>query len=136
MFLLDTNVVSELRKGSRAHAGVVAWIEATNDEALFLSVLVAGELRQGVERLRLRDPPQAERLDAWLRTLVDDYAERLLPIDLRIAELWGRFNVPDPISTVDGLLAATAIVHDFTLVTRNARDVERTGVRVYNPFGS
>jgi predicted nucleic acid-binding protein len=134
MFLLDTNVVSELRKGSRANAGVRAWIASADEQALFLSVLVAGELRQGVERLRVRDPVQAERLDSWLRALMEGYAERLLPVDARIAELWGRLNVPTPISAIDGLLAATAIVHDLTLVTRNARDVERTGARVHNPF--
>jgi toxin FitB len=135
MFLLDTNVVSELRKGSRADAGVLEWMSSAEDEALFLSVVVAGELRQGVERLRLRDPAQAERLDHWLRALIDDYADRLLPVDLRVAELWGRLNVPNPISAVDGLLAATAMVYDLTLVTRNVRDVERTGVRVHDPFG-
>ena len=134
MFLLDTNVVSELRKGSRADAGLLAWIVPIDDTALFLSVLVVGELRQGVERLRLRDAPQAERLDRWLLTLVNDYADRILQIDLSVADLWGRMNVPSPISAIDGLLAATAIVHDLTLVTRNVKDVERTGVRIHNPF--
>lgn len=134
MFLLDTNVVSELRKGARANARVRSWFAELDDSALFLSVLVAGELRQGVERVRLRDAAQAEHLDRWLRRLVDDYASRLLPVDTRVAELWGRLNVPDPISTVDGLLAATAIVHDLTLVTRNVKDVARTGVRLFNPF--
>ena len=136
MFLLDTNVVSELRKGSRADPGVVAWITQIDDADLFLSVVVSGELRQGVERLRLRDAVQAESLDRWLRALNDEYAERLLPVDSRIADLWGRLNAPDPISAVDGLLAATAIVHGLTFVTRNVRDVERTGVRLHNPFRS
>jgi toxin FitB len=134
MFLLDTNVVSELRKGSRADPGVVEWFASVADADLFLSVVVAGELRQGVERLRLRDARQAERLDHWLHSLIDDYAERLLPVDARVADLWGRLNVPDPISTLDGLLAATAIVHDLTLVTRNVKDVERTSARIHNPF--
>jgi predicted nucleic acid-binding protein len=134
MFLLDTNVVSELRKGARANEHVLAWLAPIDGADLFFSVLVVGELRQGVERLRLRDASQAERLDRWLRKLVDDYAARLLPVDERVAELWGRLNVPDPISAVDGLLAATAIVHDLTLVTRNVRHVERTGVRFLNPF--
>lgn len=134
MFLLDTNVVSELRKGSRANAGVVEWITSIDDTNLFLSVLVTGELRQGVERLRLRDVAQAEALDRWLRALTDDYAERLLPVDSRVADVWGRLNAPDPISMVDGLLAATAMVHDLTLVTRNVKDVERTGVRWHDPF--
>ncbi len=134
MFLLDTNVVSELRKGHRANAGVLAWIAPIDDAALFLSVVVTGELRQGVERLRLRDAAQAERLDRWLGALMDDYADRVLPVDLRVADVWGRLNVPNPVSAVDGLLAATAIVHDLTLVTRNVKDVERTGARLHNPF--
>lgn len=134
MFLLDTNVISELRKGARANPGVTAWIAGVDDSDLFLSVLVAGELRQGVERLRLRDPTAAARIDRWYAALIDGYAHRLLPVDAQVAELWGRLNVPDPISAVDGLLAATAIVHGLTLVTRNVKDVARTGVNLHNPF--
>lgn len=134
MFLLDTNVVSELRKGARANPGVAAWIAEVDDNELFLSVLVAGELRQGVERLKLRDAPSAARLDRWCGALIDGYADRLLPVDVRVADLWGRMNAPDPISAVDGLLAATAIVHGLTLVTRNVKDVARTGVKLHNPF--
>ena len=133
-YLLDTNVVSELRKGKRANRGVLEWFASVDPEDLFLSVLVAGELRQGVERLRLRDPAQAEPLERWLTTMVSDYASRLLVIDAQVAALWGRLNVPDPIAAVDGLLAATALVHGLTLVTRNVRDVERTGVATLNPF--
>lgn len=136
MFLLDTNVVSELRKGARANAGLREWISPIDDADLFLSVLVAGELRQGVERVRSRDPKQAAHLDQWLHTLLDGYSERLLPIDGRVADLWGRLNVHDPISTVDGLLAATALVHDLTLVTRNVKEVGRTSARIHNPFTS
>jgi predicted nucleic acid-binding protein len=134
MFLLDTNVVSELRKGARANPGVAAWIAKVDESDLFLSVLVAGELRQGVERLRLRDAPAAASLDRWCGALIDGYADRLLPIDARIADLWGRLNAPDPISAVDGLLAATAIAHGLTLVTGNVKDVARTGVMLHNPF--
>lgn len=134
MFLLDTNVVSELRKGARANPGVAAWIAEVDDNALFLSVLVAGELRQGVERLRLRDATAAAHLDRWCIALIDGYTDRLLPVDARIADLWGRLNVPDPISAVDGLLAATAIVHGLTLVTRNVRHVARSGATLHNPF--
>jgi hypothetical protein len=134
LFLLDTTVVSELRKGSKADAGLIEWIAPIDDAVLFLSVLVTGELRQGVERLRLRDAPQAQRLDRWLLTLLNDYSDRILPVDLPVADLWGRMNVPNPISAVDGLLAATAIEHNLTLVTRNEKDVERTGVRIHNPF--
>jgi len=134
MFLLDTNVLSELRKGTRANEQVRSWFMDVADQDLFLSVLVAGELRQGVERVRLRDATQAEHLERWLQRLVDDYADRLLTVDTHVAELWGRLNVPDPIPAIDGLLAATAIVHDLTLVTRNVKDVNRTGVRLLNPF--
>ena len=134
MFLLDTNILSELRKGARADERVRSWFGLRDDADLFLSVLVAGELRQGVERVRLRDAAQAEHLDRWLRRLIDDYTERLLPVDERVAELWGRLNVPDPISTVDGLLAATAIVHGLTLVTRDVKPVQHTGARLLNPF--
>lgn len=135
-FLLDTNVVSELRKGKRAHPGVTGWIAGVGDEDLFLSVLVAGEIRQGVEAVRTRDPVSAARLERWLSTLIESYAERILPVDLGVATLWGRLNVPEPTPAVDGLLAATAIVHGLTLVTRNTRDVARTGVQIVNPFAA
>lgn len=134
MYLLDTNVVSELRKGTRADAGVSAWIASIDDRELYLSVLVLGEIRQGVERLRLRDPAGAARLDRWLGDLADHHAARLLSVDAHVAELWGRMNLPDPVPAIDGLLAATAIVHDLTLVTRDLRDVERCGARLFNPF--
>lgn len=133
-FLLDTNVVSELRKGSRANEGVSAWCANADPSDLFLSVLVVGELRQGIEQLRRRDPTAAQRLDRWLAVTVESYADRVIPIDGRVADLWGRLSVPDPLPPVDGLLAATAIAHGMTLVTRNVRQVERTGVDVHNPF--
>jgi hypothetical protein len=104
------------------------------DQELFLSVLVVGEIRQGVEAVRTRDPVSAARLERWLSTLIESYAERILPVDLGVATLWGRLNVPEPTPAVDGLLAATAIVHGLTLVTRNTRDVARTGVQLVNPF--
>jgi len=133
-FLLDTNVVSEVRKGVRADRRVMGWLEEVDADDLRLSVLVLGELRQGVERLRSRDVVSARHLDRWLHGLAERYAGRILPIDEPVAQLWGRLNVPDPLPAVDGLLAATALVHDLTLVTRNTRDVARTGVRVLNPF--
>jgi predicted nucleic acid-binding protein len=133
-FLVDTNVLSELRKGPRANAGVLSWFRSVDDAALHLSVLVLGELRQGVERLRRRDPPAAAKLDRWLHELIERHADRTLPVDAAVAERWGRLNVPDPIPAVDGLLAATALVHSLTLVTRNVRDVRRTGVRHIDPF--
>jgi len=101
---------------------------------VFLSVLVVGEIRQGIERLARRDPDQAEIYKNWLSQLVDGYGDRLVPITVRIAEKWGRLNVPDPVPVVDGLMAATALVHDWTLVTRNVSDVTSTGVRLLDPF--
>ena len=133
-YLLDTNVVSELRKGARTNSGVRTWVDTVDTDSLFLSVLVVGELRQGLERVRRRDPASAEALERWLQRLVDDYDDRIIRIDIGVAELWGRLNVPEPLAAVDGLLAATALVHDLTLVTRNIHDVQRTGVRLLNPF--
>jgi toxin FitB len=133
-YLLDTNVVSELRKRTRASDAVSSWFAEVDTNDLFLSALVVGELRQGTERIRRRDPVAAERLERWMLALVESYGERILPVDQRIAELWGRLNVPDPLPAVDGLLAATALVHDLTLVTRDTRQVARTGVRLHDPF--
>jgi predicted nucleic acid-binding protein len=133
-FLLDTNVVSELRKGRRSNTGVSRWFSSVDERDLQLSVLVVGELRQGVERIRRRDATAAQRLDRWLVALVEGFSDRILPIDARVADIWGVLNVPDPLPAVDGLLAATAIAHDLTFVTRNERHVARTGVRLINPF--
>jgi toxin FitB len=133
-FVLDTNIVSEARKGSRADAGVMRWLSSVAAGDLYLSVLVIGEIRQGIEGLRGRDPVQADHLEAWLSGLRRRYADRLLPIDLEIAEEWGRMKAPDPISSRDGLMAATARVRNMTFVTRNTSDVARTGVSLLNPF--
>lgn len=132
-WLLDTNIVSELRKGERTHPRLRAWFADADEDALFTSVLVLGELRRGIESLRRRDVPSALALELWLAALTDGFAERILPVDRIVAEEWGRINVPDPVPTIDGLLAATARVHGLTLVTRNTRDVARTGVPVLDP---
>ena len=134
-FLLDTNVVSEIRKEA-PDPGVATWFASVPADRLFLSVLVVGEIRQGIERLARRDPAQAEIYEHWLSQLVDGYGDRLVPITVRIAEEWGRLNVPDPVPVVDGLMAATALVHDWTLVTRNISDVTSTGVRLLDPFSA
>ncbi len=132
--LIDTNVLAELRKGTRANARVQAWFEALDADDIALSVVTIGEIRRGVENIRRRDVPTARALDRWLRSLLRDHAHRILDIDQRVAEEWGRLNVPDPLPVVDGLLAATARVHDLTLATRNVKDVVRTGIDVVNPF--
>lgn len=132
-YLLDTNILSELRKpGGDAH--VKAWFAGVPDTTLYISALVLGEIRQGIELLRRRDPVQAAGLEAWIVTVRSAYANRIVPITAEVAEEWGQLNVPDPLPPVDGLLAATARVHGWTLVTRNTAQVERTGVRLLNPF--
>ena len=133
MYLLDTNVVSELRK-STCDPHVRRWFRANEAEAFYVSVLVLGEIRRGVELLRPRDPQHAARLDAWLTQLHDTYAARRLPITVAIAERWGRLNAIRPLSTVDSLLAATALEHGLTLVTRNVADYSGTDVALVNPF--
>lgn len=132
-WLVDTNVISELRKGDRANAGVRAWFAAARPDELYTSVLVLGEIRRGVESVRRRDATAAEALEHWLGRLADGFADRILLVDATVADRWGALNVPDPVPTVDGLLAATALVHDLTLVTRNVRDVAGTGVRLLDP---
>lgn len=132
-WLLDTNVVSELRKGDRANPGVRAWFADVDDEDVFTSVLVLGEIRRGIESIRRRDAAAALAIEQWLIRMATGFGDRVLPIDARVADRWGALNVPDPIPTVDGLLAATALVHDLTLVTRNAKDVAGTGVQVLDP---
>jgi predicted nucleic acid-binding protein len=134
--LLDTNVVSELRKGKRTHPRVRAWFESVADADLHLSVLVVGELRRGIERVRAKDARQATALERWLQRLTREHADRILPIDRRVAEQWGRFSAERNGSPVDVLMAATAFVHELVLVTRNTRDVAWTGVSCMNPFES
>ena len=133
-YLVDTNVLSELRKGKRCDKNVAKWFAAVEEEDLFLSVLVIGELQRGVNRIRRRDEEAAAALERWLAKLTGKFEDRILPVTLPIARLWGSFGVPDPVPTVDGLLAATAAYHDLVLATRNAKDVERTGVPTRNPF--
>lgn len=135
-FLLDTNVLSELRKGPRANAHVRAWIEDVDDNALFMSVLVVGEIRRGIENLRRRDAASARALDRWLARLEQAYGERVLQVDRGIADDWGRLDAAFGLPAIDGLLAATARVHGLVLVTRNTKDVGRAGIAVLNPFES
>ncbi len=132
--LLDTNVVSELRKGPRADPSVVEWFEGVAEEEIHLSVLAVGELRRGIERLRGRDARQAGALETWLRQVVRQHAERILPVDSRVAEQWGRLTAVRSGSVIDTLMAATAQVFDLVLVTRNVKDVAWTGVSCLDPF--
>jgi predicted nucleic acid-binding protein len=134
-YLLDTNIVSEVRKQSRANPSVMTWLKSVDDDDLFLSVLVLGEIRKGIELARNNDPAKAMALESWLKKLEEKFTDRVLPITPAIAEQWGRLSAIQPISTIDGLLAASAIIHDLTFVTRNTADVSGSGVRCLNPFG-
>jgi hypothetical protein len=113
---------------------VVAWFDAVDGDELLLSVLTIGELRAGVERLRRRDPAQAEAIAAWMATLVQTYADFLVPIDAEIARRWGELSAARPLPVVDGLLAASADVRGAVLVTRNTKDFVGLAVTLLNPF--
>ena len=134
-YLLDTNIISELRKGERADPNVSSWFGGLADEEIYLSVLTIGEIRRGVESVRRRDPDSAGALDSWVARLNEAHRDRILPVDRAIAEEWGRMNAPDPLPVVDGLLAATAKVVGLTLVTRNIADVACADVDLFDPFG-
>ena len=133
-FLLDTNVISEIRKRERANPNVARWVEATDPSAIGTSVLVLAEIRRGVELKRRHDPTQADALDRWFATMRARLGDRVIGIDEPIAEAWAAMSVPHPLPLVDGLLAATAQVRGLTLVTRNVADISRTGVAVLDPF--
>lgn len=132
-YLLDTNVVSEIRR-SRPDPGVVAWFDGLGQGDVFVSVLTLGEIRLGIVRLRRRDPEQAEVLDRWLSQLRRSYADRVLPVTDVVAERWALLNERRPLPVVDGLLAATAVVNDAVLVTRNTADLQGVDVPLLNPF--
>jgi toxin FitB len=135
-FLVDTNVISEVRKGRWCNTSVAAWWSTVAEDQIFMSVLTIGEIRKGVENLRRRDDRTARVLDEWLSWLISHHWNRILPVELDIVEEWGRLSVPDPLPAVDGLLAATAKVRGLTLATRNVADMARTGVDLFNPWQS
>jgi len=132
-YLLDTNVISETRK-TRADGGVVAFLSAAQAAGLFLSVLTLGELRKGVAARRRTDPFAADQIGAWVDGIETTFADRVLPIDAATARLWGEFSAQRSLPVIDTLIAATAISRGLTLVTRNTRDVESTGVPLINPW--
>lgn len=135
MFLLDTNVLSELRRGDHCNVGVSRWYAGVQYADLFISALVIGEIRKGIARLRRRqDYRQAEFLEVWLETSRDFFADRILPVDAAVADAWGEMFAIRNVSAVDGLLAATAITHGLTLVTRNIAHVQGLGADLLNPF--
>ena len=138
VYLIDTNIISEARKKDKADLGVRRFLARVMAEEvpIYLSVVTIGELRRGIELIRHRgDAPQAQQLEAWLQTVLTEYADCILPMDEEIAQIWGRLRVPHPEHALDKQIAATALIHSLTVVTRNQRDFEATGVRVLNPFG-
>ena len=137
MYLIDTNVISEIRKKSKANKGVRAFFkQAIDDETpLFMSVVTVGELRRGVELIRYRgDTRQANQLEKWLVVLMTEYQDHILDINQDIAQLWGRLRIPHPENALDKQIAATALIYELTVVTRNHKDFVKTGVPVLNPF--
>lgn len=133
-YLIDTNIISEVRKGARCDARVSAWYASIADEDLYLSTLVLGEIRKGVELARPRDAGKAAALERWLREIEVAFDRRVLGIDNAVSDQWGRMSAIRPIPVIDGLLAATALINGLTLVTRNDRDVAGLGASVLNPF--
>jgi predicted nucleic acid-binding protein len=137
MYLVDTNVISELRKKTRMNAGVRDFFKqvAENRNSIFVSVITIGELRRGVEMIRHRgDLRQANQLEKWLESLLDNYQGHILDINQDIAQLWGKLRAPQAQNSLDKQIAATALIHDLVVVTRNQKDFIKTGVRILNPF--
>jgi toxin FitB len=137
MYLIDTNVLSELRKGNKANPGVQQFFKQTAEQEahLFISVITVGELRRGIELIRYRgDQAQADKLEAWLQIIINDYAEYILDFTETESQVWGRLRVPHHENALDKQIAATALTCGLTLVTRNVRDFVGTGVPLINPF--
>lgn len=135
MYLVDTNVISEARKGKKANPGVQRFFQAIEAEDLYLSVQTIGEIRRGLENIRHRgDLPQARKLEAWLDLVVSNYADRILSFDEECAQVWGRLMSPRHEHPIDKQIAAIALIHDLTVVTRNVDDFRGTGTKTSNPF--
>ena len=137
MYLIDTNIISEARKRDRANPGVRAFFSqaAARGEAVYLSVVTVGELQRGVDLIRHRgDAEQAALLATWLQAVLGSYGQHVLPLDAQAAQLWGHLRVPKPEHALDKQIAATALINDLTVVTRNTVDFLGTGVRLLNPF--
>ena len=137
MYLIDTNVISEIRKGNKANVGVCQFFDVAiqNNTRLYVSSITIGELRRGVDLIFYRgDILQGQLLENWLNSILEQYQDSFLSIDDEVALLWGKMRVPHPQHALDKLIAATALIYDLTVVTRNVKDFESTGVRLLNPF--
>lgn len=137
MYLLDTNVLSEKRKGKKADKGVQDFFAGVISEKIptYLSVITVGELQRGVEIIRYRnDLQQANSLETWLKKVLVEYEDNILDFGKEAAQIWGYLRVPHHENLLDKQVAATALVHDLTVVTRNLADFSSTGVRLINPF--
>jgi predicted nucleic acid-binding protein len=133
-YLFDTNVLSEVNR-RQPNERVLAFVRGLSNEHTFISVLTVGELRRGAVLKRRTDAGHADRLDAWIASIETDYGPRILPVDLSTAQRWGELAAERSRPLVDALIAATAMVHDLTLVTRNTRDFADVGVALVNPWG-
>lgn len=139
MYLLDTNVISEARKGAKADPGVARFFAQAGEQGwrLFISAVTVGELRRGVELIRHRgDEEQASRLERWLESILRDYGDHILSLDADAAQIWGRLRVPRPEHAMDKQIAAIARLYDLGLVTRNTNDFAGTRLRILNPFSA
>ncbi len=135
MFLVDTNVISEMRKARLADAGVQKFWRETDPQLLYISAQTVGEIRRGVENIRGRgDVSQARALDNWLDEILKEFADRILMFDVDCAQVWGKLMAPNPHNPIDKQIAAIALINDMTVVTRNIADFARTGARMNNPF--
>lgn len=132
-YLLDTNILSEGRK-KQPEAKLVKWMKQADADSLFVSVLTIGELTKGIELRRRHDPAAANALMHWLDGLEQLFSSHIIGIDEKIAIAWGRMNAKRPYPVIDSLLAATALVYDMTLVTRNVKDIHDAGVSYFNPW--
>ena len=133
-FLVDTNVLSELRKRSRAHPAVRSWAETTGWNAFHTSCIAIAEMKRGAALARRNDQTQAMALEGWIAEIMQKLGDRILPVDLAVAELWSELMVPDPRPPLDALIAATALAHGLTLVTRNIRDFAPMSVTLLDPW--
>ena len=137
MFLLDTNVVSELRKAGpqNADGNLISWATKQPVSSLFISAITVLEIQLGILQKQRKDPKQAAVLTTWLEAhVLTTFADRILPVDTSVALQCAALHVPDPKSERDALIAATALIHGLTLVTRNIRDFEQTKLRLVNPW--